>query len=138
MKGLHEHGIRSILTAHYGKWVSACPCSGMNLPELAAGLLDEILESIRLRNDRELREFCPPSAATPLTLDEWDLLFGDFHAAHQAVFALSGVKTDFIKRLPVSLAAIALADEDVARSLAEQARAAFMADPRKEVHDPRT
>ena len=59
----------------------------MSLPELAAGLLDEILESIRLRNDRELREFCPPSAATPLTLDEWDLLFGDFHAAHQAIRA---------------------------------------------------
>jgi hypothetical protein len=85
-----------------------------------------------------VRAFATPSVATPITNDEWMIILGDFNQGSRAGFTLITLKQDYIKRIPVLFAAIAVECEVTALKYAQLARHAFRLDPREAVHDPRT
>ena len=132
---LSKHKIRQVLETHFGKGTHVCPMGGKIVPELVAGRLEALLEEVFQTAEAELRIARLPNALPPPTNAEWNICIGDFNRAKGAMIALLTLKTDYMKRLPVLSAGLAVADEGAAREVGRRIQRAWAADPRKEVHD---
>ena len=137
-KKMNSYQIQCSLCSHYSGWIKSCPMSGKVIPELVAGGLDETLDDLKTRSEVVVQAYVAPRGTTPVTQAQWGIIIGDFRQGARANFTIITLKYDFIKRLPILAASLAVADEDRARVWGFKVRDAWRADPRPEAHDPRT
>lgn len=89
-----------------------CPMKGRRLPELVDGELQRALDRVmNLCSQRMLLR-----VRVVMSGDEWDKINADFEAARSHAAAALHIKFDFTRRLPWSLAGLALACPTTARA----------------------
>ena len=137
LEGLNAEQRARCFQTHFGEGFTTCPCAGCKAPELAAGKLNLLLENIWKILEANLHESAAEQGIAT-TADAWVVVLQDFQAAKVHSFMLLQAKLDFWFRLPWRLCALALADEDDARSFVDVILAQFALDPIEEHHDPIT
>ena len=136
---LSDHQRKIFFTHHYGPGWTTCPLASCFAPEMAAWMLDDVLETIWARQEFKLLQAQPLLGAAQMTDDERSILFEDFRIAKGAITAVMLTKNSYWRVLPYFLAILAHSQEDaIARPGVARAIELFNRDPRSEVHDPYT
>lgn len=130
---LSLHRRQQFLEQHFGEHLGVCPMAGKLLPELICGELEDVCSELGALSESSII-LAPSRGDAPLTQREWSLLLADFQHGRAAMVTFVRLKTDYFRRLPWMLCALAHLDESIARAFAARCRTAWLRDPRREAH----
>ena len=125
----HEHITRHKTRAQritffeevFGSGVRSCPCSAMMMPELVAGVVDDMIRQACGDLRQELLCCAFPAGVLPPTSSDIQLVLADLQRGQVTLCTLLGLKTNYLKKLPWVMMGLAISDEQKARFIAQEA-----------------
>lgn len=136
---LNDYSRRKILEAHFGPGIRCCPLAGKWAPELADGMMYDILDRSWVGVEAELLNGEPFLREVPLTPSQQVTLLKDMAIIRGNQTTFVRVKNGYYLVLPWLFASLAVLDENRARINAFRIEEQWAKDPRPPpVHDQKT
>ena len=125
--GMTEYQKRKLLKSHFESKVQVCPMAGKRAPELVSGAVSQIFRDAWVQMEHSMTLRAQQEALIDADLQ---LLMMDMNRAKIAQWSMLKLKLDYLNRLPWSMIAVALFDEQVARQALRCCVDDFETDPR--------